>query len=141
MERFDIASYLKEKYNINQYPFDANANLPLSVDKLDAMLDEIHRHYCNEKDNEASYEGPELVNEKYAEVVSLHNEVGELGAVLRQLEKLIGSRKHIIGYIDRGGVACYSVGGELDVKEMLYINYILNQQVGVTFTRSNIPQV
>lgn len=159
MERFDIGVYLKTKYNIQQYPFAENAQLPLNMEKIKDLLDNIHEHYCHEamgdggnnmdanEAMEAPIEKPELVTEEYAfkkqeeaEVINLRSELDELGVVLRGFHKLIGSGNYIVAYTDRRGVACHGIGGGLNVKDMLYLNTILSTQVSIAFQRSGLPE-
>ena len=149
MERFDIGNYLKKKFNIQEYPFASNANLPLSVDKLESLIDEIHDHYCHEAmgDGGNTYEGPELVTEEYAfkkqeeaQVVKLRDDIGELNVVLRKFVSMIGSKNYILAYHDTKGVACYSIGDGVPIKDMLYLQTVLNIQCSIAFQNSNIPK-
>lgn len=149
MERFNIGEYLKKKYNIQEYPFAKNANLPLSVDKLENLIDEIHDHYCHEamEDGGNIPEKPQLVTKEYAfkkqkeaEVVKLRTDINELHVVLRKFISMIGSRNYILAYHDSKGLACYSIGDGVPIKDMLYLQTVLNIQCSIAFQNSNLPK-
>ena len=144
MEKFNLDNFLERHFNFKP-PVPEGSYVPFTKDKLSLLMEEIHEHYKNQNPIPEDYEGPELVTEEYAfkkqeeaEVHRLHNELGELGVVTNRLSELIGSRSYILAYNSPQGGVSYSIGSELTVKDMLYQNYILNQQVGLAFHNSQI---
>lgn len=146
MEKFDLDEHLKKYFRFQQDPEEMSPQQQIIFTKevLGQMVDAIHDHYEAQKDV-VEYNGPELVDDDYsfkkgADVVELHDGLESLNVVINKLKTLIGSTNYLLCYLDKNNVAHYSVGDGMSVKNLTYLNYILNTQVGMAFHRANMPQ-